>query len=76
VSLTTLNFDLNRKAALYAAAGVPEYWVLDLVRRMLVVHRRPDGSVYRLVQLFSEDDRVTLEGRVESLRVADILPQA
>jgi Uma2 family endonuclease len=57
VSDTTAGFDLTRKAALYANAGVPEYWVLDLTRRMLVVDRRPDGSTYRLIQLFSEADR-------------------
>jgi len=76
VSDTTARFDLSRKAELYAAAGVPEYWVLDLQRRMLIVHRQSDGAIYRLQQLLSERDTVTIEGRSESLRVADILPQA
>jgi len=74
VSDTTVSFDLNRKAALYAAAGVPEYWVLELTRRVLVVHRRPDGSTYRLAQLFSEADTVSMEGRGETVRVSEILP--
>ena len=74
VSDTTTGFDLTRKAALYAGAGVPEYWVLDLTRRVLVVHRRPDGSTYRLAQLFSEADTVSMEGRSESVRVSEILP--
>jgi Uma2 family endonuclease len=74
VSDTTASFDLTRKAALYAAAGVPEYWVLDLTRRMLVVHRRPDGSTYRLLQLFSEADTVSMEGRSDAVRVSEILP--
>jgi Uma2 family endonuclease len=74
VSDTTAGFDLTRKAVLYASAGVPEYWVLDLTRRMLVVHRRPDGSTYRLLQLFSEADTVSMEGRSDTLRVSEILP--
>jgi Uma2 family endonuclease len=74
VSDTTASFDLTRKAALYAAAGVPEYWVLDLTRHVLVVHRRPDGSTYRLLQLFSEADTVSMEGRSDTVRVSDILP--
>jgi Uma2 family endonuclease len=74
VSDTTASFDLTRKAALYAAAGVPEYWVLDLTRRLLVVHRRPDGSTYRLLQLFSEADTVSIEGRSDTVRVSEILP--
>ena len=32
--------DLSRKAELYARAGVPEYWVLDVDRRMLHIHRQ------------------------------------
>jgi Uma2 family endonuclease len=66
--------DLSRKVTLYAAAGAPEYWVVDLARRMVVVHRRPDGVLYRLVELLGVTDSVRLEGRPESIRVADILP--
>lgn len=74
VSDTTASFDLTRKAVLYASAGVPEYWVLDLTRRVLVVHRRSDGSTYRLAQLFSETDTVSMEGRDDAIRVSEILP--
>lgn len=75
VSDTTTGFDLTRKAALYAAAGVREYWVLDLGRRLLVVHRQPEGAVYRLRQLLSEADSVSIEGRSESLPVSALLPE-
>ena len=62
VSDSTAGFDLTRKAAIYANAGVREYWVLDLPHRLLAVHRNPDGPVYRLVQLFSAPDAATMEG--------------
>jgi Uma2 family endonuclease len=71
---STAGFDLSRKAVLYAAAGVPEYWVLDLQRRRLVVHREPSEAGYRLTRLFSESDTVTLENRTETVRVCDLLP--
>jgi Uma2 family endonuclease len=74
VADTTATFDLSRKVALYASAGVREYWVLDLPRRMLVVHRQPFGSAYRLIELFSEGDTVSLENRAETVRVSDLLP--
>jgi Uma2 family endonuclease len=74
VSDTSVAFDLSRKAVLYGAAGVPEYWVLDLSRRMLVVHRQPYASGYRLIRLFSEGDMVSLENRAEAVRVGDLLP--
>ncbi len=41
VSDSTLNYDLTTKAELYATAGVPEYWVLDVTGRQLVVFRDP-----------------------------------
>jgi len=35
VANTTLRFDLDHKARLYAAAGVPEYWVVDVEGRLV-----------------------------------------
>ena len=67
-------FDLGRKATLYAHAGVPEYWVLDLVQRRLVSYRRPDGAEYQHIRIHSEDEMVSTEGRAEAVRVGDLLP--
>jgi Uma2 family endonuclease len=74
VSDTTAAFDLSRKAALYARAGVREYWVLDIPRRMIIVHREPDGTQYRQIFMHSEEEPVSPEGRSESVRVLDLLP--
>ena len=38
---STLNFDRGRKRAIYAAAGVPEYWILNLIDGVLEVYREP-----------------------------------
>lgn len=38
--------DLGRKMRLYARAGVPEYWVVDLVRRGIHAHRSPGPDGY------------------------------
>jgi Uma2 family endonuclease len=76
VSDTTTAFDRSRKAKLYARAGVPEYWVLDLNGRMLVVHREPDGTQYRQTFLHAPEEPVSVPGRSESVRVGDILPPA
>jgi Uma2 family endonuclease len=74
VADTGAAFDLSRKAVLYGAAGVPEYWVLDLTRRILVAHRQPFTEGYRLTQRFDENDTVSLENRTETVRVGDLLP--
>ena len=48
VSDSTLDTDLGRKADLYAAAGVPEYWVVDVNENRVLMHANPrsDGSGY------------------------------
>ena len=46
VSETTVADDRSRKASLYAAAGILDYWVIDVTRRQMEVRRdpRPDAA--------------------------------
>ena len=46
VSDTTLDTDLGRKAALYARAGIPEYWVIDVEGNRALLHMAPGADVY------------------------------
>jgi Uma2 family endonuclease len=46
ISDTTLAIDLGRKAALYAKAGVPEYWVIDLTENRALLHMTPEDGDY------------------------------
>ena len=41
--------DLGVKAGLYAAGGVADYWVVDLTRDEIVVHRDPAGTSFGAV---------------------------
>jgi Uma2 family endonuclease len=59
VAEASLAFDLGEKVGLYAQAGVPEYWVVDLVDRVLVVFREPVSGSYRLRLSLDETARVT-----------------
>ena len=56
---TSLRIDLVRKARIYATGNVPEYWVLDVERRALIVHRDPRDGYYTDVRTVSEDEIVT-----------------
>jgi Uma2 family endonuclease len=55
---TSLAFDLSVKAALYARAGIVEYWVLDVLGRRLIVHRDPQAGQYGSVTTHSEQEGV------------------
>ncbi|HYU16175.1 MAG TPA: Uma2 family endonuclease [Candidatus Acidoferrum sp.] len=67
--------DLNLKPQLYAEMGVPDYWVLDLAKRELVVHRDPGGDRYREIRTFGPGDSVALLQLPDVVvRVADVLP--
>jgi Uma2 family endonuclease len=52
VAKTSLIKDLDPKTAIYAAANLPEYWVLDLANPRLIVFREPQGRKYRSEQIF------------------------
>ena len=47
VAETTLRCDLDVKLALYARAGVPEVWIVDLEMGVLRLFRDPGGGDYR-----------------------------
>src|SRR5829696_8089404 len=44
---SSVDFDRRKKSRLYAEANIPEYWVLDLPKKQVVVHRRPRAGEYQ-----------------------------
>jgi Uma2 family endonuclease len=59
VADSTLKYDLTVKARLYAEGDIPEYWVVDLVHRRLVVFRGPEDGAYRSQSEHEPGGRVT-----------------
>jgi Uma2 family endonuclease len=82
VADSSLSVDTTRKAEQYATAGVPEYWVIDLVNRRLLVFRDPaplaeglGATAYRShVTLGPDDTAAPLLAPAAAVRVADLLP--
>jgi Uma2 family endonuclease len=79
VSESRLRFDRTDKAAIYARAGIADYWIVNLVDRVLEVHRDPERSGrqwrYRSVQRVAPDGEVSpLAAPGARIRVADLLP--
>ncbi|WP_022835260.1 Uma2 family endonuclease [Salisaeta longa] len=77
VADTTLAFDRDVKGSLYAAAGLPTYWLVDLTASVVHVYQQPaDDGTYRVHT--THDDQAVLSCRpwVEALPTADILGAA
>jgi Uma2 family endonuclease len=50
VADSTLRFDREVKAPLYARHGIPELWIVDLAGGSVLVHREPGPEGYRVLQ--------------------------
>ena len=71
----SLLHDRKRKIPLYARFGIPEAWLLNLVRRTLEVCRDPVDGVYQTRMVLRAGDTVSPLGRPESvIAVSDLLP--
>ena len=65
VAKTSLKQDLEIKAAIYAAAEIQEYWVLNLAAKHVVVFRCPQNGQYITVQIIER-------GTITPLAFSDI----
>jgi Uma2 family endonuclease len=63
ISDSTLTMDLGVKARLYARSFIPEYWVVDVQGRRVIVHRDSDGAIYRSVVGYAIDEMVNTLAR-------------
>ena len=50
VSNKTLKIDLSQKAVTYARNKIPEYWVIDLKNKKLIVHTQPVEEKYAQIE--------------------------
>jgi Uma2 family endonuclease len=58
VADSSLRFDRTVKLPMYAAARVPEVWIIDVGAETLEVHRRPSGGPYEQSQTVPGDGTV------------------
>jgi Uma2 family endonuclease len=58
VSDSTLRLDLIRKARIYAAAGFPEYWVIDVNTPQVHVFTQPSPQGYASAEVRGPDEEL------------------
>ncbi|HVQ77535.1 MAG TPA: Uma2 family endonuclease [Candidatus Binatia bacterium] len=82
VADSSLRLDRRVKAGLYARARLQEYWIVNLVERVLEVHRDPrpsagaaSGWAYHAVEILGPPGVVTPLGAPgTAIPIADLLP--
>ena len=81
VSLSSLALDRAQKSSLYARAGLADYWVVNLVDRVVEVCREPErdasapfGWRYRSMSIFGPDATISpLAAPHAGVRVSDVV---
>jgi Uma2 family endonuclease len=78
---STLGRDRSEKGRVYARAGIPYYWIINLVDRWIEVYTEPDSTatppVYRTRTDYRPGEQVplVLDGKtVATIPVAELLP--
>jgi len=70
---TSGEFDRRVKLPLYAKAGIPEVWIVDLSREQIEVHRDPKLEGYQQSQIVGRGQTLTAQLLALELTVAEIL---
>jgi len=82
VAESSLDFDRTRKGSLYARAGIPDYWIVNLPERVLETYRGAEADAaavfgwrYALVARLTPPATIApLAFPAARLAVADVLP--
>jgi Uma2 family endonuclease len=74
VAESSLEYDRREKALLYARAGFPEYWIVNLRARAVEVHRDPAPDGYRTVSSLGADAAISPLEAGAIVRVGALLP--
>jgi Uma2 family endonuclease len=72
VADSSADYDRSVKLPLYATAGIPETWIIDVERKRVELHRRPGSDGYGEMQVLRSTDRVLVPSTDTSISGSDI----
>lgn len=70
---SSIAYDRDVKARLYAESGVPEYWLADLNDNLLICFTRPEGAAYRQIQQYQRGQSIAPQLLPECSIPVDVL---
>jgi Uma2 family endonuclease len=74
VADTSVEYDRQVKAPLYARAGIPEMWLVNLPEEMILVYTQPENGAYQSHKQFVRGDSLSSTTIPElTLSIEDIL---
>ena len=56
VSDSTLKYDRDVKMPLYAAAEIPEVWIVNLQNNIIEIHQDPSNGIYQLAKIYNRGE--------------------
>ena len=75
VADSSIKFDRDTKAPLYAAAGISEYWIFNLIDNRLEIYRQPEGDIYASIEIITPPRLISLPLFPEIiLNIGDFFP--
>jgi Uma2 family endonuclease len=60
VADSTISYDRDVKAPLYAANGIPEMWIFDLNQQIIEGYSQPSASGYKRSQRYEQGDTLSI----------------
>jgi Uma2 family endonuclease len=75
VADSSLKFDRDVKVPLYAAAGISEYWIVNLIDDRLEIYRQPEGDIYTSIEIVTPPRSINLPQFAEIVvNTSDLFP--
>jgi Uma2 family endonuclease len=76
VADSSLEYDREIKLPLYAEAGVPEAWIINLRAKSLEIHREPSGGAYASARTLAPGESAAPLAFPElAVRLEDLIPE-
>ena len=66
VADSSLRYDREVKAPLYAELGIPEHWLVDVTAGVIEVYRQPQQGRYQYIRRFHRGETISLEAFPET----------
>ena len=73
VADSTYDYDKQVKLPLYASAGIPEFWLVNLTRKEIELHKLPGKGAYKKIDIRYPEDHIDLAFCQKRVRVSDVI---